>query len=57
VGLDWQEHVISDQTLLRPSEIMVSRGNAGKAAMMLGWRAKFRMREVVQMMTTCRLKE
>jgi len=54
LGLKWQEHVISDQSLLRPSEILVSRGNADKAAMALGWRAKFRMRDVVQMMTTSR---
>jgi GDPmannose 4,6-dehydratase len=55
VGLNWQEHVITDQSLLRPSEIMVSRGNADKAAELLGWRATFRMREVVHMMTTNRL--
>jgi GDPmannose 4,6-dehydratase len=51
VGLDWHEHVVSDQTLLRPSEIMISRGNADKAASLLGWKAKFRMRDVVRMMT------
>lgn len=54
VGLSWQDHVISDQTLLRPSEIMVSRGNAHKASLLLGWRAKFHMRDVVNMMTTNR---
>lgn len=50
VGLDWREHVISDQSLLRPSEIMVSRGNAGKSAIILGWEAKNRMRDVVRLM-------
>ncbi len=55
LGLNWQEHVISDQSLIRPSEIMVSRGNAGKAKTLLGWSAKFRMREVVRMMTNDRL--
>ena len=50
VGLDWQEHVISDPSLLRPSEIMVSRGNAGKAATVLGWQARLRMRDVVHEM-------
>jgi len=51
VGLNWQNHVITDQSLIRPSEIMISRGNADKAAEKLGWRAKFRMRDVVKMMT------
>jgi GDPmannose 4,6-dehydratase len=50
LGLSWQEHVIIDDSLLRPSEIMVSRGNAGKAARLIGWSAKYRMRDVVQMM-------
>jgi len=50
VGLDWHDHVVSDQTLLRPSEIMVSRGNPEKASVKLGWRAKLKMRDVIKMM-------
>jgi GDPmannose 4,6-dehydratase len=50
VGLDWKEHVISDTSLLRPSEIMVSYGDAARAAQILGWKAGFRMRDVVRMM-------
>jgi GDPmannose 4,6-dehydratase len=50
VGLDWHDHVVSDQTLLRPSEIMVSRGNPEKAFVKLGWRAKLKMRDVIKMM-------
>jgi GDPmannose 4,6-dehydratase len=50
VGLDWREHVISDPSLLRPSEIMFSRGNATKAATVLGWVAKNRMKSVVKKM-------
>jgi GDPmannose 4,6-dehydratase len=53
VGLNWQEHVVTDSTLLRPSEIMVSRGNAAKAERSLGWSATFRMRDVVQTMVKC----
>lgn len=30
VGLDWRKYVISDSALLRPSEIMVSRGIPGR---------------------------
>lgn len=49
-GLDWHDHVISDSALIRPSEIMVSRGDASKAARVLGWSAHYRMRDVAQMM-------
>ncbi|BCS55021.1 hypothetical protein GSbR_18020 [Geobacter sp. SVR] len=47
VGLDWREHVISDPALLRPSEIMVSKGNPAKAFQKLGWRASRKMRDVI----------
>jgi GDPmannose 4,6-dehydratase len=50
LGLDWQDHVVADPSLLRPSEIMVSQGNPAKAAGILGWRAKYKMRAVVDMM-------
>lgn len=51
VGLDWHAHVISDPTLLRPSEIMVNCGNAAKASLLLGWQARCRMREVANLMS------
>lgn len=49
-GLDWHDHVISDSALIRPSEIMVSCGDASKAAEVLGWSAHYRMRDVARMM-------
>jgi GDPmannose 4,6-dehydratase len=51
VGLDWRDHTLSDASLLRPSEILTSYGNPSKAASILGWKAKYKMRDVVQMMT------
>jgi len=50
VGLDWRDHVESDPSLLRPSEIMVSRANPEKSARILGWRATYRMKDVARMM-------
>ncbi|HIJ87349.1 MAG TPA: GDP-mannose 4,6-dehydratase [Desulfuromonadales bacterium] len=50
VGLDWHDHVESDASLLRPSEIMVSRANPEKSERILGWRAKYGMKDVVRMM-------
>jgi GDPmannose 4,6-dehydratase len=50
VGLDWRDHVESDPSLLRPSEIMVSRANPEKSAQILGWQATYRMKDVARMM-------
>ena len=50
VGLDWLEHVNSDPGLLRPSEIMVSRSNPVRAANALGWRARYKMKDVARML-------
>ena len=47
VGLDWTQHVVTDPTLLRPSDIMVSRGNPSKALDKLGWLATRKMRDVI----------
>jgi len=55
LGLDWHDHVISDPRLLRPSEIMVSRGNPGKAFKCLGWQANFKMRDVIKMIVDSEL--
>ncbi len=49
-GLDWQQHVVTDPSLLRPSEIMLSCGNPAKAKKVLGWEPKYLMRDVVTMM-------
>jgi GDPmannose 4,6-dehydratase len=55
VGLDWRDHVIVDEKLFRPSEIMVGRGDAGKAETVLGWSARCGMREVVQKMVAAEM--
>ncbi len=36
-GLDWEEHVVLDQALVRPAEVNVLLGNAAKATRVLGW--------------------
>lgn len=50
LDIDWREHIISNQALLRPSEIMVSRANPEKANRLLKWQAKYRMQDVARMM-------
>ena len=48
--LDWRKHVVVDQSLFRPSEIIISRANPAKAAQQMGWHARYKMRDVVRMM-------
>ncbi|HYX18485.1 MAG TPA: GDP-mannose 4,6-dehydratase, partial [Nostoc sp.] len=55
VDLDWRDHVVIDNSLLRPTDLAVGRGNPAKAKDKLGWQAKFKMQDVVQMMVTERL--
>jgi GDPmannose 4,6-dehydratase len=47
VGLDWQQHVAVNETLLRPLDILESRGNPAKAARVLGWTARTRVKDVI----------
>lgn len=49
-GLDWRDHVVSDPTLLRPTELMVGRANPAKALNQLGWVARSKMRDVTRLM-------
>ena len=50
LGLDWETHVTTNPSFLRPSEIMVSRGNPDKARRELGWQAAYRMKDVIHEM-------
>ena len=50
VGLNWREHVEVSRDLFRPSEISEGFGDPAKAERELGWKAKYRMQDVVRMM-------
>lgn len=50
VNLDWREYVIIDKSLLRPTDIAISRGNPTKAHQQLGWQAQYKMKDVARMM-------
>jgi GDPmannose 4,6-dehydratase len=47
---DWESHVRSDPSLLRPSEVFNLRGNPAKAERVLGWTPTVRFRELVRRM-------
>lgn len=50
VGLNWQDYVITDRSLFRPTDLAISRGNPAKAKEKLGWQAQYKMPDIVRMM-------
>lgn len=50
VGLDWREHVQVDSGLFRPTDLAVSKADPQKAFNVLGWRAKYEMKDVIEEM-------
>ncbi|MCC7202806.1 MAG: GDP-mannose 4,6-dehydratase [Nitrospirae bacterium] len=56
VRLNWKDHVVTDPSLIRPTEIATGRGNPAKAQRVLHWQAKYRMHDVVKMMMEDELK-
>lgn len=49
-GLDWKNHVVLSTHLNRPSDIMISKADPSKAFKELGWKAKYSMENVVDLM-------
>jgi GDPmannose 4,6-dehydratase len=49
VGLDWSKHVVVDPGFVRPAEVDLLIGDAGKARDRLGWHQKVSFRELVEM--------
>ena len=50
VGLNWQEHVVEDPALIRPAEVDLLIGDAGKAHRELGWRPQMTFEQMVRTM-------
>lgn len=50
VGLDWRKHVVSDASIHRTTDIMVSKADPSKAKRQLGWEASLVMPDVVRLM-------
>ena len=46
-GLDYQQHVTSSQSLMRPAEVEVLLGDAGKAKRVLGWQATTSLEDMI----------
>jgi GDPmannose 4,6-dehydratase len=57
VGLNWQDHVAYDSSLVRPSEIMYSLGYPSKAAQVLHWSSTVKLPEIVARMVRAERKD
>ncbi|MEB3828000.1 GDP-mannose 4,6-dehydratase [Phormidium sp. CCY1219] len=55
VGLDWQDHVTTDVSLYRPTDIAIGKANPAKAKEKLGWEATSKMKDVVRQMVEARM--
>ena len=55
-GLDWERHVVTDASLLRPAEVDMLRGDATKARERLGWRPTTDLESLVGMMVDADLR-
>lgn len=49
-GLDWRNHVVSDTSFYRPTDLAWSQGDPTKAKDILGWSSQVHMRKVVSML-------
>ena len=47
LSLNWRDHIILNENLIRPAENIYSGGDPKKANKILGWNPKMKMREVV----------
>ncbi len=56
VGLDWERHVRTDPRYFRPTEVDELRGDASKAARVLGWTPRTRFAELVRLMLEADLR-
>lgn len=56
VGLDWQKHVKTDPSLLRPAEVEHLIGDSTKARNVLGWSPEVDFDRLVRMMVDADLK-
>jgi GDPmannose 4,6-dehydratase len=55
-GLDWQNHVEIDPSLLRPAEVDLLCGDSSKAARVLGWKPTVDFAGLIEMMVDADLE-
>jgi len=56
VGLNWEDHVVSDPEFYRPAEVNVLLGDCSKARQKLGWEPEVTFPEMVRLMVDADLE-
>ncbi len=56
VGLNWNDHVKTNRSLFRPTDILTVKANPDKAFRKLGWKARYKMKDVAGKMVAEELK-
>ncbi len=56
LGLNWEEYVTLDSSLLRPAEVDILQADPAKARKALGWQPKVTFKELVELMVESDLK-
>lgn len=56
LGLQWQDHVDTDPTLFRPSDITTSGGDPSKAERELGWKSKTSFPELIDKLVSAEIQ-
>jgi GDPmannose 4,6-dehydratase len=57
VGLNWEDHVVSDERLFRPTEIKELKGDYTKAKTELGWEPKTSFEDLIKLMVDADLEK
>jgi GDPmannose 4,6-dehydratase len=50
LDLNWQDHVVQVEEFMRPTDLIISRADPTEASVKLGWKAKYKMRDVIKAM-------
>jgi GDPmannose 4,6-dehydratase len=56
-GLDWRDHVMTDERYMRPTEVDALCGDAGKARRVLGWEPRVTFDELVNEMVDAEMEK
>lgn len=56
-GLNWRDHVVSDEALTRPTEITVLKGDFSKAKQELGWEPRTSFPDLMRLMVRADLEK
>jgi len=56
VGLNWEDYVVTDKQLLRPTEIKVLKGSYALAEKELGWKPKTTFKALIELMVDADLE-